>query len=59
MTILSIKEKETTITIEKPEDSLKELFHSFISACIALGHDPDDIQHIFIETSDCFRQKSN
>jgi len=59
MTILSIKEKETTITIEKPEETLNELFNSFISACIALGHDPEDIQQIFIETSDCFRQKSN
>jgi hypothetical protein len=59
MTILSIKEKETTITIEKQEDSLNELFNSFISACIALGHDPDNIQEIFIETSEFFKQKSN
>jgi hypothetical protein len=59
MTILSIKEKETIITIEKQEDSLNELFNSFISACIALGHDPDNIQQIFIETSELFKQKSN
>jgi DNA-binding transcriptional regulator YhcF (GntR family) len=57
MTILSIKEKETTITIEKTEETLNELFNSFISACIALGHDPEDIQQIFIETSNFFIQK--
>ena len=57
MTILSIKEKETTITIEKTEETLNELFNSFISACIALGHDPEDIQQRFIETSNFFIQK--
>ena len=59
MGVLVIKEKETSITIEKENDDLHDLFNSFISACIGIGHDPEEIQKIIIDAAEAFNQKSN
>jgi hypothetical protein len=59
MGVLIIKEKEISITIEKQNDDLHDLFNSFISACIGLGHDPEEIQKIILEAAEAFNEKSN
>jgi DNA-binding transcriptional regulator YhcF (GntR family) len=59
MGVLVIKEKETSITIEKENDDLHDLFNSFISACIGIGHDPEEIQKIILDAAQAFNQKSN
>jgi hypothetical protein len=59
MGVLVIKEKETSITIEKENDDLHDLFNSFISACIGIGHDPEEIQKIILDAAEAFNQKSN
>lgn len=59
MAVLIIKEKEISITIEKENDDLHDLFNSFISACIALGHDPEEMQKIIVDAAEAFNQKSN
>lgn len=59
MGVLVIKEKETSITIEKENDDIHDLFNSFISACIGIGHDPEEIQKIILDAAEAFNQKSN
>lgn len=59
MGVLVIKEKETSITIEKESDDLHELFNSFIAACVGLGYDPEEMQKIIVDAAEAFNQKSN
>lgn len=49
MTTLQIKIKETTITIEKPDGDLEELFESFVTAAIGHGFEIDQIEEMIID----------
>jgi hypothetical protein len=49
MTTLQIKIKDTTITIEKPNGTLQDLFESFITAAIGQGFEMEEIEELFID----------
>lgn len=49
MTTLQIKIKDTTITIEKPDGDLADLFESFITAAIGHGFETQQIEEMMID----------
>jgi DNA-binding transcriptional regulator YhcF (GntR family) len=49
MTTIQIKIKDTTITIEKPDGTLQDLFESFITAAIGQGYELEEIEELFID----------
>jgi DNA-binding transcriptional regulator YhcF (GntR family) len=49
MTTLQIKIKDTTITIEKTDGTLQDLFESFITAAIGQGYELEEIEELFID----------
>jgi hypothetical protein len=49
MTTLQIKIKDTTITIEKPDGELCDLFESFVTAAVGHGFETDQIEEMIID----------
>jgi DNA-binding transcriptional regulator YhcF (GntR family) len=49
MTTLQIKIKDTTITIEKPDGNIQDLFESFITAAIGQGYEFEEIEELLID----------
>ena len=59
MGTITIETFDSSVTIKKPDTTLDDLLESFVTACIGVGYDPDEIEKTIIDLAYALQKKTN